>query len=196
MNHIGFFMLLFFIAYVAGSLNSSIMAFRFMSRDDPRNHGSKNPGATNVYRQAGLGWAVSVLILDMGRAIVVALLAKACLPLWQVPWIGLGLILGNRFPCFYNFNGGKGVANYLGFTFALAPTWAVLGALVWGSAHLIWRTPFLSSFAMVLVMTAGTALGTGIHWKGGVGAFLTAVFIIACHHSNIRQWWGGDRSFQ
>ncbi|HHC24907.1 MAG TPA: glycerol-3-phosphate acyltransferase, partial [Desulfobacterales bacterium] len=30
------------------------------------------------------------------------------------PWIGLSLILGNRFPCFHGFQGGKGVANYLG----------------------------------------------------------------------------------
>lgn len=191
MNGLPVFVWLFAAAYVAGSVNFSILAFRFTGRDDPRHHGSGNPGATNVYRQAGIGWAVSVLLLDVGRAIVVALAAKALLPFWQVPWVGLGLILGNRFPCFHRFQGGKGVANYLGFTAVLTPGWAVLGGLAWGAAHLLWRTPFLSSFAMVLVLTAGTLLVQGGGWRGGVGAVATALLIVACHHRNIRERWGG-----
>ncbi|MBC2711578.1 MAG: glycerol-3-phosphate acyltransferase [Desulfosarcina sp.] len=107
---------LFAFAYVAGSVNFSILAFRLTGREDPRGHGSGNPGATNVYRQAGIGWAVAVLLSDMGRAVAVALVANTLLPFWQVPWVGLGLILGNRFTCFHGFKGGKGVANYLGFT--------------------------------------------------------------------------------
>lgn len=187
------FILLIAAGYLAGSINFSILAFRFTGRDDPRRHGSGNPGATNVYRQAGLGWAVAVLLLDMGRAVGVALVAKSLLPFWQVPWVGLGLILGNRFPCFHAFKGGKGVANYLGFTLAIAPAWAGLGALAWGAAHLIWRTPFLSSFAMVVVLAAGTSVAGEANWWGGVGTVVTALFIVACHHRNIREGWVGPR---
>ena len=117
--------LLFLTAYVAGSVNVAILVFRLTGREDPRRHGSGNPGATNVYRQAGLGWAAAVLALDMGRAMAVALLAVALLPASAVSWVGLGLILGNRFPCFHRFRGGKGVANYLGFTLVIVPLWAV-----------------------------------------------------------------------
>ena len=46
------------MAYVAGSLNFSILICRITGRDDPRHHGSGNPGATNVYRQAGIWWAM------------------------------------------------------------------------------------------------------------------------------------------
>lgn len=185
--------LLFSTAYVAGSVNFSILVFRFTGRDDPRHHGSGNPGATNVYRQAGIGWALMVLLLDIGRAVAVALLASTLLPLWQVPWVGLALILGNRFPCFHGFRGGKGVANYLGFTAVSAPAWAALGVLAWGAAHLMWRTPFLSSFAMVAVLAAGTAILQDGAWVGIFGVVLTAVFIAACHHGNIRERWGGRR---
>ena len=185
------FVLLVAGAYVAGSVNFSILAFRFTGREDPRHHGSGNPGATNVYRQAGIGWAVAVLLLDMGRAVVVALAAEALVPFWQVPWVGLGLILGNRFPCFHGFKGGKGVANYLGFTAVVAPAWAALGVMAWGAAHLVWRTPFLSSFAMVFFLAAGTALAEGGNGWGGVGAVVTAVFIVACHHRNIKKRWSG-----
>jgi glycerol-3-phosphate acyltransferase PlsY len=185
------FFLLLVVAYVAGSINFSILACRFTGRGDPRHHGSGNPGATNVYRQAGIGWAAAVLLLDMGRAVLVALVAETLAPFWQVPWVGLALIVGNRFPCFHGFKGGKGVANFLGFTAVVAPGWAALGALAWGAVHLVWRTPFLSSFAMVLFLAAGTALADGGSWQGGVGAVVTAVFIVACHHRNIRERWGG-----
>ncbi len=189
MTTIAMFVAMFAIAYVAGSINFSILVFRLTGRDDPRNHGSGNPGATNVYRQAGLGWAAAVLLLDMGRAVAVALLARANLPFWQVPWVGLGLILGNRFPCFHRFTGGKGVANYLGFTLAIAPLSAGIGVLAWAGAHLIWRTPFLSSFAMVFVLAAGTAMGGSGQWQETVGIGATVLFIVACHHRNIRQRW-------
>ena len=192
-THLLTFIVLATAAYLAGSVNFSILAFRFTGREDPRQHGSGNPGATNVYRQAGLGWAVTVLLLDVGRAVGVGLAARAMLPFWQVPWVGLGLILGNHFPLFHGFKGGKGVANYLGFTLALAPAWAGLGALAWGAAHLIWHTPFLSSFAMVAVLAAGTAVAEGAHWWGAAGAAATALFIAACHHRNIRERWGGQR---
>jgi len=181
---------LFLAAYLAGSVNFSILAFRVTGREDPRCHGSGNPGATNVYRQAGIGWAAAVLLLDMARAAAVGLLACAWLPFWQVPWVGFGLLLGNRFPCFHKFNGGKGVANYLGFTLAVAPVWAGCGILAWGGTHLIWRTPFLSSFAMVIVLAAGTMLALGASGWGIGGVVLTVIFIAACHHRNIRERWG------
>ncbi|WP_372678051.1 glycerol-3-phosphate acyltransferase [Desulfosarcina sp.] len=187
------FTVLFVSAYAAGSVNFSILAFRFTGRDDPRRHGSGNPGATNVYRQAGLGWAAAVLLLDVGRAVGVALVAQSLLPFWQVPWVGLGLILGNRFPCFHGFKGGKGVANYLGFTLAVTPVWAAVGALAWGAAHLIWRAPFMSSFAMVIILAYGTTHDLGTDWRAAVGAAVTALFIVACHHDNIRQRWGGKQ---
>jgi glycerol-3-phosphate acyltransferase PlsY len=179
---------MFAVAYAAGSINFSILVFTATGRSDPRGHGSGNPGATNVYRQAGIGWAGAVLLLDMGRAVAVALAAQAAVPAWQVPWVGLGLILGNRFPCFHGFQGGKGVANFLGFTLAIVPAWAGAGVLAWGAAHLIWRTPFLSSFAMIAVLAAGTV--QGMPGCGGLGSLATLVFIVACHHRNIRQRWG------
>jgi glycerol-3-phosphate acyltransferase PlsY len=191
MSNPAIFISLFVTAYAAGSVNFSILVFRFTGRDDPRHHGSGNPGATNIYRQAGLAWAAAVLLLDMARAMAVAMAATALLPVWQVPWVGLGLIMGNRWPLFHRFRGGKGVANYLGFTVIIAPAWAGIGALAWGAAHLVWRTPFLSSFAMVSCLAVGTARIEGGGLGGGLGALTTALFIVACHHSNIRQRWGG-----
>ncbi len=191
MTELATFGLLIAAAYMAGSINFSILVFRLTGRQDPRHYGSGNPGATNVYRQAGIGWAAAVLLLDVGRAVLVALAAEALVLSWQVPWVGLGLILGNRFPCFHRFQGGKGVANYLGFTAVIAPVWTALGLLAWAVAHQVWHTPFLSSFALVCVLAAGTTIAQAGSWQGGIGAMVTAVFIVACHHRNIRERWGG-----
>jgi glycerol-3-phosphate acyltransferase PlsY len=180
---------LFTVAYLVGSVNFSILICRLVGYDDPRHHGSGNPGATNVYRLAGIGWASTVLLLDVGRAVSIAIVAKLLLPFWQVPWVGLGLIVGNRFTCFHGFNGGKGVANYLGFTAVVAPLWAALGGLFWGVTHVVYRTPFLSSFALVFALGAGTALAEGMDWRGKLAVVATVLFIVACHHRNIRERW-------
>lgn len=181
-------------AYVAGSVNFAVLVFRITGRSDPRRHGSGNPGATNVYRQAGPRWAAVVLLLDMGRAMAVAAAARWLLALPLVPWIGLGLIAGNRFPCFHGFKGGKGVANYLGFTLVLAPPWAVAGGLAWGAAFRLWRTPFLASFALVFVLTVGTIATIGLIPSSVLATLATALFIVACHHRNIRQYGSENRS--
>jgi glycerol-3-phosphate acyltransferase PlsY len=93
-------------AYLAGSINFSILLFNVVGKEDPRQTFSGNPGATNVYRQAGIGWAAAVLLLDMGRAMGVAYLGVALASPDWVPWMGLALIVGNRYPCFLGFGGG------------------------------------------------------------------------------------------
>ena len=184
------FIILLALAYIAGSVNFPILFFRMTGREDPRKHGSRNPGATNVYRQAGLGWAAGILFMDMARAMVVAFLATRWLSVGMVPWVGLALIMGNHWPLFHGFKGGKGVANYLGFTLVLAPVWALIGGLAWGSAFLIWRTPFLSSFSMVACLALGTTRIEGMNPVGILGVLATVLFIVACHHANIRGRWG------
>ena len=72
-------------AYLAGSVNFSILLFRILGREDPRRQFSGNAGVTNVYRQAGLLWAAVVLLLDIGRAFGVCWAALHMLALEVVP---------------------------------------------------------------------------------------------------------------
>lgn len=174
-------------AYIAGSVNFSILLFRLLGRGDPRRQFSGNAGATNVYRQAGLGWAALVLLLDMGRAVGVAAAAVWLLPYEWVPWAGLGLIVGNRVPVFHGFKGGKGVANYLGFSAFLAPWAATASVIAWYGVYRIWKTPFISSFAMVFILAAGTALVFNWHFIPLCGVVATAAFIVYSHRGNIAE---------
>ena len=180
--------LLAIAAYLAGSVNFSIILFKILGKEDPRNKFSGNPGATNVYRQAGRLWAIVVLLLDMGRAIAVAIAAIAFLAPQYVPLTGLALILGNRFPCFHGFEGGKGVANYLGFTAAITPAAAGIAALAWGLVYVIARKPFLSSFAMVFVLAAGTMHVYRFEPLAVTGIAATALLIYVSHKQNVMEW--------
>ena len=176
-------MLLF--AYVAGSVNFAIIFLGLLGREDPRTKFSGNAGTTNVYREAGIGWAAVVLLLDTGRAVSLAALALYLLPVPLVPWVGTALVAANRFPCFHRFQGGKGVASFLGFTIPIAPWGAVLSCLAWVAVYGIVRIPFVASFSMVLL------LGGAAVWSGGAqaipiaGTVVTVLMIFLNHRKNI-----------
>ena len=172
-------------AYVAGSINFSILLFKMLGKDDPRKAFSGNPGVVNVYRQAGPFMAAVILLLDMSRAVGVAFIAIQLLPMALVPWAGLALILGNRFPCFHGLHGGKGVANYLGFTAMISPVAAGLSALGWLLTYAIWRTPFIASFVMVFILAAGTMAACEYSLPAIAGVAATAALIFYNHKSNV-----------
>jgi glycerol-3-phosphate acyltransferase PlsY len=181
------FALLVAVAYVAGSVNFAILVFRALGREDPRLHYSQNPGATNVYRQAGPLWALVVLLLDVGRAFVIGWAAFNWLNSGWVPWVGLALILGNRYPCFHGFKGGKGVANYLGFTLAISPLIGLFSGLAWLAVFLAFRVPFYASFSMVAVLAVGNLVCLGARLATVAGVVATIGLIVYSHRRNIAE---------
>ncbi len=150
------FSLLSASAYVLGSINFAILVMKATGRGDPRSKFSGNAGATNVYRQAGLFWAAVVLLLDFGRALLLSFLSIHWSGITSTPWVGLFLLLGNRFPCFHQFKGGKGVASYIGFTAALSPLTAALSCLVWVAGYSVFRVPFIASLGMIIILSVGS----------------------------------------
>ena len=181
--------LIFLFAYLAGSINFAIIFFKLTGKEDPRLSFSGNAGTTNVYRQAGYLWATVIFLLDIGRALAVAALAIYFLEATLFPWAGFFLVLGNSFPCFHGFRGGKGVANYLGFTLLVAP-WAALiasaisGLIVYG----IVRIPFIASFFMIFTLAFGQAYTLDWHFIAVTGAVATFLLILFNHRKNIANY--------
>jgi glycerol-3-phosphate acyltransferase PlsY len=173
------------IAYLAGSVNFAVVFFKLAGRDDPRLSFSGNAGTTNVYRQAGLLWAAVIFLLDIGRAAAVAALAVYSLPASFIPWAGFCLVAGNSYPCFHRFQGGKGVANYLGFSLFVVPWAAGLSAAIWLVVYGVVRIPFIASFFMIFVLSAGQAWY--FNWELGAAAGSAATFslILFNHRKNI-----------
>jgi glycerol-3-phosphate acyltransferase PlsY len=177
-------------AYIAGSVNFSIIMFRMLGRDDPRYQFSGTAGTTNVYRQAGLFWAGVVFVLELGKALAVSWAALYLLPINAVPWVGLALVAGNRFPCFHQFQGGKGVAAYLGFTILISPLSAVLSAFVWLIVYGIVRIPFVASFFMTFVLMGGTIKACEYQVGAVTGTIATSLFIFYNHKRNVIELFG------
>lgn len=177
------------LAYLAGSVNFAILFFKIAGRADPRRSFSGNAGTTNVYRQAGMPWAVLVFALDIGRAVAVAALAMHFINGEWLAWAGFFLVLGNSFPCFHGFRGGKGVANYLGFTLLIAPWAALLAALIWVLIYGVKRVPFIASFFMVATLSVGLAEPFQWALPAISGALATFALIVLNHRRNIQQFW-------
>jgi glycerol-3-phosphate acyltransferase PlsY len=182
------------LAYVIGSVNFAILFFKIAGKKDPRLSFSGNAGTTNVYRLAGLPWAVLIFVLDIGRAMAIAAVAKEYLGGVWLAWAAFFLVLGNSFPCFHGFRGGKGVANYFGFTLLTAPWAALLAAILWVSVYWVKRAPFIASFFMAAALAIGHAEPYQWAWPASAGALATYVLIVFNHRGNIRRYAKGQES--
>ncbi|MBN1664034.1 MAG: glycerol-3-phosphate acyltransferase [Deltaproteobacteria bacterium] len=173
------------LAYLAGSVNFSIILFKLTGKGDPRNSFSGNAGTANVVRQSGYAWGVLILILDMGRAALIAILAEMLLRDGLCVWVGFFLLLGNRYPVFHGFKGGKGVATYLGFTAAVAPVFAAASCLAWVLVYAAFRITFIGSFFMIAVMGFGIMRHYDWTAVAVTGTVACLSLIVHAHRSNI-----------
>jgi acyl phosphate:glycerol-3-phosphate acyltransferase len=176
------------VAYLAGSVNFAVIIFKLTGKADPRLSFSGNAGTTNIYRQEGIVWAAIILLLDIGRAVAVAFLAVQMLHSSYIPWVGFFLVLGNSYPCFHGFRGGKGVASYLGFSAFISPLSALLAVIIWVAAYGLYRIPFVASFFMVFTLTIGYDFSFNWTISAVSGAAATFLLIIFNHRTNIREY--------
>jgi len=110
------------LGYAFGSIPFGLLLTRAVGIDI-RSVGSGNIGATNVLRTGKRWLALATLLLDAGKGIIAVLLAERILGSGEasdiVPFAaGIGAFLGHVFPVWLRFNGGKGVATYIGILFA------------------------------------------------------------------------------
>ncbi|MBQ2890048.1 MAG: glycerol-3-phosphate 1-O-acyltransferase PlsY [Clostridia bacterium] len=105
------FLIIFLIAYLLGSISTSILFSKIKTGKDIRDFGSGNAGATNTLRTLGKGAAIVVLLGDMLKAVISILIAKALLNEQIAVYVAsIGVVLGHNFPIYFGFKGGKGVA--------------------------------------------------------------------------------------
>lgn len=111
------------IAYLIGSINSSILISKAVTGKDIRKSGSGNAGATNMLRTMGKKYAVITLVIDILKGVVALLLAKLAISLGaygvSMYIAGVAVVVGHNFPVFFGFKGGKGVATSLGVVLLL-----------------------------------------------------------------------------
>lgn len=183
-------------AYVLGATPTAYLAGRLARGIDLREHGSRNLGATNVYRVLGWAWAIPVALIDIAKgAIPVALFLR-----WagNEPWlaiaVGIAAVLGHMFSPYVGFKGGKGVATAAGMFVALAPLAVAIALPVWGLS--LWLTGYVSlssmvaatTFPLLVRLTRPDAVAT--LWA----SVALAALIVFSHRGNIRRLVAGTEN--
>lgn len=126
MNRILAYIISSVVAYLLGSINTSIIVSKLFGKSDIRSQGSGNAGATNTLRVLGKKAAIFVVIGDALKGVCAVLFAAlmtkygndASLCLYLA---GLFVVVGHVFPVYFNFKGGKGIMTSIAVVFTLSP---------------------------------------------------------------------------
>jgi glycerol-3-phosphate acyltransferase PlsY len=131
-------------SYLLGAIPTSYLAARAFRGIDLREHGSRNLGATNLYRVLGWRYAVPVGLLDAAKGFIpVVAFAPRVSPSDLFALVcGLTAVLGHAFSVFVGFKGGKGVATAAGVMLGLAPVALAVATAVW--IALVFTTGYVS----------------------------------------------------
>lgn len=199
------YILFILLAYLIGSVSSSIILGRLLYGVDVRNFGSRNPGANNTQRV--LGWKMGLLVLafDVLKGVAAASLVFL-LPLREEtnPFVGaqitfgLFAILGHIFPIYHGFKGGKGVAAMCGVLLAIHPFCVLICVGIFLIVFFFTRYvsvsviaavtcfPFLVNSLFALWITPEETLTLKIF------SIVAGVMIWLSHLSNLKRLWRGE----
>jgi len=131
-------------SYLIGSIPFGFVLTKFFLKKDIRNIGSGNIGATNVLRTGNKSIGYATLFLDIIKAVIPIIYLK--LNYTDYIFIGsLCIFLGHVFPIWLKFNGGKGVATYVGILFSINVSIGLIFVGVWFLTFLISKYSSLSS---------------------------------------------------
>jgi glycerol-3-phosphate acyltransferase PlsY len=177
-------------AYLLGTFPTARLATRRRGVD-PSAAGSRNPGATNVYRTAGRRAGALTLAGDVIKGAAAAALG------WGIGGHGLGVacgvaaVVGHVAPLTRGSRGGKGVATVAGMALVLFPLAALVSAVAFGVVTALTRTVSLGSIAAAAVLPAAAGVLGAPGWE--VAALVVcAALVIARHRANIGRLWRGD----
>ena len=131
-------------SYLLGAVPTSYLAGRLFRGIDLREHGSRNLGATNLYRVLGWRYALPVGLLDAAKGLVPVLVFAPRVSSSELFALicGLVAVVGHVFSVFVGFKGGKGVATAAGVMLGLTPGALGVAVLVW--VALVYLTGYVS----------------------------------------------------
>lgn len=171
------------LGYVLGSIPFGLVLARLMGLGNLREIGSGNIGATNVLRTGSKTAAALTLLLDGGKGLLAVLLARAFGGEDTAQVAGLMAMLGHCYPVWLRFQGGKGVATFLGIVLALSWPVGVGCCLAWLTGAALSRISSMG--ALVAAATSTPAMVLTGHGQSLMLGILLTVLIFWRHRANI-----------
>ncbi|MFM8255348.1 MAG: glycerol-3-phosphate 1-O-acyltransferase PlsY [Bacteroidota bacterium] len=196
-------LLLILLAYLIGSIPTSVWVSKRFFNIDIRHYGSGNAGATNVYRVLGSRWGTFVMLMDMLKGVLAVQLA------WLLPeyldaeiqfqnlqtGLGMAAVLGHIFPIWAEFKGGKGVATVFGMVLGISPITAVSCAgiflIVLYLTRFVSLSSILASIAFPIFILVVFNVENPLY---RVFAIAVAFMVVLTHQKNIGRLFRGEET--
>ncbi|MBL0049880.1 MAG: glycerol-3-phosphate 1-O-acyltransferase PlsY [Bacteroidetes bacterium] len=184
------------IAYLLGSIPTSVWIGQYFYNIDVREFGSGNSGATNTFRVLGYKAGIPVLIIDVLKgwfsvrlAVLISDYAPGSALLVDLELVfAVAALMGHVFPVYVGFRGGKGVATLLGIVLALNPTAALISLavfiIVFLSTKYVSLSSIIASFAFPNVVIF--AMDSRVPSMVIFSMFITVIVLIT-HQKNIER---------
>ena len=185
------------ISYLVGSFSFAIILSMIFNLPDPRQVGSKNPGATNILRSGKKAVALLTLAGDALKGWLCVFAAQNLVITGGLEGIaamaGFFAFLGHLYPVWFAFKGGKGVATALGVLLGLFPQIAGLSVLVFISIVVLFR---YVSLASMLAAVSAAVLANVFHTDLITQLFVWAMVLLLIwrHRSNIKKLLSGQEN--
>jgi glycerol-3-phosphate acyltransferase PlsY len=192
------------LAYLLGSVIGSLVMGRFRGVDI-RELGSGNAGGTNALRTQGWKFALGVVAIDVGKAV----LAVGVLPPLDPPFVGIdpqlgrdwlavacaaAVVVGHVFPVWHEFRGGKGAATLIGAVAMIAPAALLPVALAWLACVML--TGYVGLGTMVGAATLPLYFALAAPRSTALVAFgvAMAAFVLYTHRANLARMRAGNEN--
>lgn len=200
-----FKILIVLLAYLIASIPTAYILFKIKKGDDIRKYGSGNAGGTNIIRTIGTSWGILTILVDIVKGFLPILLVYLVYPsdLVLVAAVSVGTVLGNIFPIYIKFKGGKAISTTLGviigicvLPFVLNPIWLrilpifiIMG--IWGIVFAVSKIVSLGSLIAAIALPISFYF-TGYPWIiVGTTIFLGLLTFIS-HRKNIKRLIRGE----
>ena len=173
------------IFYLIGSLPFALIVHNLLSTNDPRELGSKNPGATNMYRVAGPLAGVLTFTGDFLKGFIPVYMSLDFEP--TILYLAAFFILaGHMFSIFNRFSGGKGVATSFGFLLAINLKLGLIVMLMWVLVFALKRISGLSAIISFILLPF-IALFIIDNGEFLMLSILHTLIILINHRNNIKE---------
>ena len=182
------YLFLISIVYFFGSIPFAYILPKIFGLGDIRNLGSGNVGATNVLRAGNKLLAIIVLAFDIIKGFAPLFILKNYyhneLSEIIILFIGSAAILGHIFPIWLKFKGGKGVATYIGFLFAINYIFGIIFIITWLLIAFLKKYSSLASITSLVLLPIFVML---FSYEKQIIYLLILInlIIISKHYSNI-----------
>lgn len=189
------------LAYLVGSIPFGLIIGK-LKGIDIREKGSRNIGATNVFRTIGPWYGGLVFLLDALKSAIFVIFFKYIF-LWNDPFFTLQIhpliygglaILGHLFPIYLKFKGGKGISCFAGVMLSYSIPISLIALftfiIVLFITKIVSISSILSSFSLII---AYFIIGKTDFYLLG---FISIMFILVIikHRSNIVRLFKGTEN--